>query len=117
MCFDNLCSSNAPPELQAVQLEVAPILAVHESKVYTLPGLFERIACVHGAVSTAALSTEQRRLVERVHLDFVRAGAKFDVASKARYSEIMERLSTLTTRFQQNVIASGSRTLVTTSRG
>jgi len=112
--FSNLCSSNSPPELQKVQLEMAPKLAAHRSKVSTFPGLFARIAAVHDHLDsdededTCALTGEQRRLVERIHLDFVRSGAKFDAASQARYSEIMERLSTLMTRFQQNVMADES---------
>lgn len=108
MVFSNLCSSNAPPELQAVQLEMAPILAAHESKVFMYPGLFARIASVYDARATSSLDSEQIRLVERIHLDFVRAGAKFSEADQKRYSAIMERLSTLLTTFQQNVMADES---------
>jgi len=108
MVFSNLCSSNSPPELQAVQLEMAPILAAHESKVFMLPGLFARIAAVYDARSTSGLDSEQIRLVERIQLDFVRAGAKFSEADQKRYSAIMERLSTLLTTFQQNVMADES---------
>lgn len=110
--FSNLCSSNAPEELQAVQLEMAAPLAAHESKIYTYRGLFARVAQVHDALEGASLTPEQRRLAERIHLDFVRAGAKFDEASQKRYSEIMERLSTLTTTFQQNVMADESKVTI-----
>ena len=34
-------------ELQEVQLDIAPILAAHDNKIYTFPGLFEKIAAVH----------------------------------------------------------------------
>lgn len=47
----------------------------------------------------------QVRLVERLHLDFVRAGARFDASAQARYAEIMERLAELQTSFSQNVLA------------
>ena len=43
----------------------------------------------------------QIRLVERLHLDFVRAGARFDAPSQRRYSEIMEKLAELETEFSQ----------------
>jgi peptidyl-dipeptidase Dcp len=46
----------------------------------------------------------QVRLVERLHLDFVRAGAKFDAAAQKRYAAIMGRLAELTTTFSQNVL-------------
>lgn len=40
-------------------------------------------------------------LIERVHLDFVRAGAKFDSEAQNKYGKIMENLATLTTKFSQ----------------
>ena len=91
MVFSNLCSSNSPPELQAVQLEMAPILAAHESKVFTFPGLFPRIQSVFDA--REGLGAEEKRLTERIHLDFVRAGAKFDEASQKKYAAIMGKTS------------------------
>lgn len=48
------------------------------------------------------------RLVERLHLDFTRAGAKFDKADQERYTEIMKKLAELTTKFTQNIIADES---------
>lgn len=40
-------------------------------------------------------------LIERIHLDFVRAGAKFDSEAQLKYGKIMENLATLTTKFSQ----------------
>ena len=51
------------------------------------------------------MTPEQSRLVERIHLDFVRAGARLSGAAKTRYAAIEERLAALTTRFSQNVLA------------
>ena len=45
--FGNLCSSLSSPELQKVQSEMAPILAVHSSSVYMFDGLFDRIDTVY----------------------------------------------------------------------
>jgi peptidyl-dipeptidase Dcp len=44
---------------------------------------------------------EQILLIERVHLDFVRAGAKFDAEAQLKYGKIMENLAVLTTKFAQ----------------
>jgi peptidyl-dipeptidase Dcp len=44
------------------------------------------------------------RLLERVHLDFVRAGALLTGAAQERYAAVMEELASLTTRFAQNVL-------------
>ena len=43
-------------------------------------------------------------IVQRFHLSFVRAGARFDVDSQKRYCEIMEHLAELTTQFTQNIL-------------
>jgi peptidyl-dipeptidase Dcp len=59
MLFSNLCSSATSEELQAVELQMAPILAQHTSKVFTLPGLFERVAAVHAKREALGLSPEQ----------------------------------------------------------
>jgi hypothetical protein len=75
--FDNLCSSNGVPELQAVELKMAGPVAAHYNQLSTMPGLFERIAKVHAKRHDLDLNPEQVRLVERFHLDFVRAGTVY----------------------------------------
>jgi peptidyl-dipeptidase Dcp len=107
-CFDNLCGSNGVPELQEVELKMAGPLAAHNSQVYTLPGLFAKIDAVHETRQSLNLSSEQLRLVERFHLDFVRAGAKFDTAAQARYAAITEEQANLETKFTQNILADES---------
>lgn len=72
--FDNLCSSNGVPELQAVELKMAGPLAAHHNQISTFPGLFDRINAVYEKRLSSGLNPEQIRLVERFHLDFVRAG-------------------------------------------
>ncbi|HEV7576168.1 MAG TPA: M3 family metallopeptidase [Caldimonas sp.] len=103
--FHNLTSSETSPALQAVEREMAPLLAAHDSKVYTHAALFARIDALHAARERIGLDAEQRRVLERFHLDFVRAGAKLAPAEQARYAAVMQRLAELTTRFGQNVLA------------
>jgi len=106
--FFNLASSETSPELQAVERELAPRLAAHESSICLHAGLFARIAAVHAQRAALGLRAEQVRLVERIHLDFVRAGAMLAPDAKRRYAQVMERLAELTTRFGQNVLADES---------
>ena len=106
--FDNLTSSETSPALQAVQLRMAPLLAAHESAVFMHRALFARVDALHDSRDALSLSPEQKRLVERFHTDFVRAGAKLGVPHQKRYAQIMERLAELTTRFGQNVLADES---------
>ncbi len=105
LLFHNLTASETSPELQKVQLEMAPRLAQHESSVFVPAGLFARIDALHEKRHTLPLDAEQLRLLERVHLDFVRAGARLRDQERLRYGEIMSELATLFTRFSQNLLA------------
>jgi peptidyl-dipeptidase Dcp len=91
-------------ELQTVQTEMSPILSRHSSQCVTLPGLFEKISAVYQKRHDLNLNSEQLRLVERIHLDFERAGATLSGKDKEEYANIKAELATLTTQFQQNVM-------------
>jgi len=103
--FFNLTASETSPALQAVERELAPRLAAHYSAVYLHATLFARIDALHRRRHELALDPEQIRLTERVHLDFVREGARLSESAKARHAAIVERLAELSTRFSQNVLA------------
>ncbi|MBA4178497.1 MAG: peptidase M3 [Leptothrix sp. (in: Bacteria)] len=102
--FYNLTSSATSPELQAVQRAMAAPMAAHHSAVYNDAALFLRIAALHAQRDTLGLSSEQLRLLERVHTDFVRAGAQLAPAAQARHAQVMQELARLTTAFGQNVL-------------
>jgi peptidyl-dipeptidase Dcp len=103
--FFNLTAAETSPELQKAELVLAPRLSSHNSAIYMNAALFARIDTVHENVANAGLKPEQRRLLDRVHLDFVRAGAKLGAAAKVRYAEVVAKLAELTTQFSQNVLA------------
>ncbi len=102
--FYNLTASQTSPELQAVQRDLAAPLSAHYSAVFMHAGLFRRVDALHARRDDLPLTPEQRRLLERTHLDFVRSGAKFAPEAQARYAQVMEQLAELTTRFAQNVL-------------
>ncbi|KAF0695500.1 Aste57867_13693 [Aphanomyces stellatus] len=101
--YYNLSSSMSPPDLQAVQIELAGPMSDHNAKVISYPGLFDRIQHVHNHRLTSGLNPEQIRLVERFYLDFVRRGALFDKETQDRYNAIVKELAQLTTKFRQQV--------------
>ncbi len=105
--FDNLTMSHSNPQLQAVEMTMAPKLAAFKSELFLNEKLFERVDAVM-RLASSHLSEEQRELVSRFHLDFVRAGARFEPKPKARYSTIMQRLAQLSAQFSQNVLAAES---------
>ncbi len=102
--FQSLCASATNPDLQAVQREMAGPLSTHWSAVLQDAAVFARIDAVHQRLADGGLDPEQQRLVERLHLDFVRAGARLAQAQRARFAEVTATLAQLTTRFGQNVL-------------
>ncbi|MEO8079065.1 MAG: M3 family metallopeptidase [Caldimonas sp.] len=106
--FHNLTSSETSPELQAVEREMAPRLSAHDSAVHMRHGLFARIDGLHRRTAALDLTSEQARVLDRYHLDFVHAGARLPAERQRDYAEIMQRLAALTTRFGQNVLADES---------
>jgi peptidyl-dipeptidase Dcp len=103
--FFNLAASETSPALQAVEREMSPRLAAHHSAIHLDARVFARIDAVAEGRGALGLTPEQSRLVDRVHLDFVRAGARLSPVAKTRYAAIEERLAALTTQFGQNVLA------------
>ena len=105
MLFGNLAVSETSAALQAVERAMAPRLAAHENAIFLHAGLFERVEALHARREDLGLEDEDRRLLERVHLDFVRAGARLRGEARRRHAEITEELATLTTKFAQNLLA------------
>ncbi len=112
LLFGNLTVSDTNPALQAVERDMAPRLAAHENAIYLHDGLFERIAALDARRQELGLDDESLRLLERVHLDFVLAGARLPPHSRRRYREMTEQLADLMTRFAQNLLADESRWLL-----
>ncbi len=102
--FGNLCSSETSDALQAVERTMAPRLAAHASRMYLNERLFARVDALHARREALGLSAEAQRLLERIHLDFVLAGARLAPEAKQRYAANVERLAELETAFSQNVL-------------
>ena len=103
--FWNLASADTDPALQALEREIAPKLSAHRSAIMSRELLFRRIDTVYAARETLKLEGEQKRLIERMHRNFVRSGAALSADDKARLAQILQRLATLATQFSQNVLA------------
>jgi peptidyl-dipeptidase Dcp len=106
--FWNLTASETSPALQEAERELAPKVAAHSNAMYLDARLFERVAAVHEQRGALGLDAEQLRLVERLYLDFVMAGARLSEADRARAGAINEELASLCTAFAQNVLGDES---------
>ena len=91
--------------LQAIELEIAPRLSAHFNGIYLNAQLFARLDAVWRQRAALGLDPESRTALERIHLDFVRAGARLSPQARARMDVINQRLATLATEFSQNVLA------------
>jgi peptidyl-dipeptidase Dcp len=103
--FFNLVGAHTNDELQAIEREIAPVLARHRSETYLNEALFKRVDALKADAAKLELSAEQARVLDRYHLDFTRAGAAASSDAKARLAAIAERLATLGTEFGQHVLA------------
>ena len=102
--FWNLEGSDSTPELQEVARDMAPRFAAHETRILLDKRLFKRVDDLFERRESLKLGDEDRRVLERHHLEFVRAGARLSSADKSRVKEINARLATLVTQFMQNVL-------------
>ena len=103
--FHNLCASETSDALQAAQRELAQPMAAHSNAIYLNERLFARLDQLHACRAALGLASEQQRLLEQVHSDFVRAGARLQGADRERFAALNESLAALMTAFGQNVLA------------
>jgi peptidyl-dipeptidase Dcp len=103
--FFHLAGADSNDDLEAIEREIAPVLARERNALYLDDELFGRVDAVYAGLDASGLDSEARRLVERHRLAFVRAGTGLSADKKARLAEIGERLATLGALFGQNVLA------------
>jgi peptidyl-dipeptidase Dcp len=104
LVFENLCASMSTDEMRGLQSELAPLIAKHEDEIRLDPRLFARVDAVHRR-RDEDLSPEQRRVVERYHQDFVRAGAALPEPDRDRLRGLNVSITSLTTEFGNRVLA------------
>ncbi len=103
--FFNLASADSNDAIEAIEREVAPLLARHRNDIYLNRPLYDRVDALWAKREALGLDSEQARVLERTRVAFSRAGAGLADAVKARLALIGERLATLGAQFGQNVLA------------
>jgi len=99
------CGTDSTPELEEIEREISGVLARHASETSMNAALFARIDALYARRGTLGLTREQLRVLELIHKDFMRAGARLEGAQRARMTAIVERLARLGAAFSQNVLA------------
>jgi len=103
--FFNLAGAHTNESIQEIEQAVAPKLARHSDDIYLNEQLFARVETLWNQRKELQFSEEQQRLLKKTYEDFVRAGAKLSDQQQSEVRAINERVSTLTTQFQNNLLA------------
>jgi peptidyl-dipeptidase Dcp len=103
--FYTVASANSTDDIQAIDEELAPLMAAHEDAVKLDATLYGRIAEIHAERDELGLEGEDRYLVERWFREMTHAGAALDDAAKQQLTALNQRLSTLSTVFEKNLLA------------
>jgi peptidyl-dipeptidase Dcp len=103
--FFNKSSSDSNDFTNDLEEEIAPILAAHSDAIQLNSALYARIRSVHEHRHDGTLDADARYLVERYFTEFTLAGAGLDDSHKQLLRNYNQELSTLTTRFEKNLLA------------
>lgn len=102
--FFNMTDANTTDSLTALSIKMAPVLSEHGDNIVLNADLFKRIDAVYQKRESLQLTTEQKRLLNKVYKEFIRSGAALDAQKQARLREINKELSTLGLTFGNNIL-------------
>ncbi|MGL3151384.1 M3 family metallopeptidase [Microbacterium sp. A82] len=103
--FYTVSSADATDEIQAIDEELAPLMAAHEDAIRLDAQLYWRVKNMYEQLDQLDLDGESRYLVERHYREMTHAGAGLDEAAKAQLTALNQKLSMLTTMFEKNLLA------------
>ncbi len=109
--FYNKSSADNDDFVSELEEEIAPRMAAHSDAIRLDPALYARVAAIRAAIRTgldtgaAPLDPETRYLVERYFAELTLAGAGLGETEKQALRDYNRELSTLTTRFEKNLLA------------
>ena len=103
--FYNKASSDSNDVTNDLEEHIAPLMAAHEDAIRLDSRLYQRITTLHDQLGASELDAEQRYLVGRYYTEMTLAGAGLDETQKETLKDYNQKLSTLTTRFEKNLLA------------
>jgi peptidyl-dipeptidase Dcp len=110
--FGILKSALTNPDIQELDVEMAPRFAAHEDAIRLNPALFARVKAVYDQRESLRLDDESMHLVERYYKDFVRAGALLSESDKTVLKSYNAELATLSSRFSDNLLKENNASAV-----
>ena len=103
--FYNKASADSTGFTNELEEEIAPLVAAHEDAIRLDAQLYWRIKTLYDQRETLALDSEARYLVERYFIEYTVAGAALNEIEKQKLRDYNQRLSSLTTRFEKNLLS------------
>ena len=103
--FSAVAGANTNDTLQKINERISPKLAAHNDAIYLNDQLYRRVRALYGRRESSALEPEQKRLIERYHRNFVRAGAQLSEAEKIPLKALNQEQSKLSTEFSNRLLA------------
>ena len=91
--------------LRELQQQFGPMWSRERDAIIFNEALFQRVQAVYEQRDSLDLDEQDARLLELTHRRFVRSGAALPDDVKAQVADINSRISSLTTRFGQNLLA------------
>ena len=92
------------PRLREAYNAGLELLTEHQTWRQQHRGIFEVYKSLRAAAGFQSLAPEQQRIIELEIRDFHLAGVDLDEVARAEYRQIVKRLSSLGTKFQENLL-------------
>ncbi len=112
--FDVWSANLSSQAFEQIEQRIAPMRAAFDDEVVQNEGLWKRIAALNSDASSSSLTPEQKRLVDVYYRRFAKNGAMLDPQTKARVSQLTQRLATSSTTFSQHQLADERKGLTIT---
>jgi len=102
-------SDNTNDSLQKIEVEISPLLSTYRDEILLNPVLFKKVKSVYDNQAKFGLNPEQIFLLENLYKGFVRNGANLNMKDQDTLKVLNKKLSVLTVKFSQNVLAETNR--------
>ncbi len=106
LVFSNITNTDTNDTLADLETQIWPKVTAVQNEINFNPELFARVQAVKDVAETLDLDEQDQRLIELTYRGFERAGATQSPEIKEQVAAINEEVSSLTTQFAQNLLAS-----------
>ena len=114
--FGPLSSSNSTEETRALEKELSPLLSAHYDDIFLNELLFAKVKSVYDNQAKFNLNKEQKKLLENIYKQFVRAGAELSPEQKEELRKLNTEIAMLQLTFTQNLMHETNHKYVTVDK-